>query len=400
MECEGVGFAIIAGGGGNVKVSVLFTPCHTPGHVCYVVDGVDEQRSPQLQPVGVWGELWLGGVQVARGYLRRPELTAERFVAHPWPAADPSGGRGVAYRTGDRVRWYADGELEFGGRIDLQVKLRGQRLELGEVEHALRAQPRVLEAVVLLRADGGTREPALVAYVSPASAVGGDESAPVEGAAPFTEARPFERVPSLGGARSALPAYMLPSVVVGVDAWPRTSSGKIDRKRLPAPSRALASDAAAVVAPRTAEEAAARDAFAAVLGVDAASVSVEASFFELGGNSLRAVALARRLSTALGREVGAADVLHRPTVAALAAAITPIAVFAGARPALVIPPTRVIPPPLITAPLKQQWGWCEPSMACTPGINTNLSAIDATNGMCSQRGMPGILVEMRRNEVR
>ena len=108
-----------------------------------------------MQPTGVWGELWLGGVQVARGYLRRPELTAERFVAQPWPGADPSGGRGVAYRTGDRVRWYADGELEFGGRIDSQVKLRGQRLELGEVEHALRAQPRVLEAVVLLRADGG-----------------------------------------------------------------------------------------------------------------------------------------------------------------------------------------------------------------------------------------------------
>ena len=119
-----------------------------------------------LQPVGVWGELWLGGVQVARGYLNRPELTAERFVPNPWPSSDPSGA-GVVYRTGDRVRWYADGELEFGGRIDLQVKLRGQRIELGEIEHALRAQPGVVEAVVLLHTDSGG-EAALVAYISPA----------------------------------------------------------------------------------------------------------------------------------------------------------------------------------------------------------------------------------------
>ena len=106
--------------------------------------------------IGVWGELWLGGVQVARGYLRRPELTADRFVASPWSmttaGASVSDRRGVAYRTGDRVRWYADGELEFGGRIDFQVKLRGQRLELGEIEHALRAQPGVVDAVVLLDA--------------------------------------------------------------------------------------------------------------------------------------------------------------------------------------------------------------------------------------------------------
>ena len=125
-----------------------------------------------MQPIGVWGELWLGGVQVARGYLRRPELTADRFVAHPWPHADRSSrGRGVAYRTGDRVRWYADGELEFGGRVDLQVKLRGQRLELGEVEHALRAQPGVLEAVVVLAGSEAAADASLVAYVSPASVV-------------------------------------------------------------------------------------------------------------------------------------------------------------------------------------------------------------------------------------
>ena len=143
-----------------------------PNVTCYVVDPsstTTATSTPLLQPIGVWGELWLGGVQVARGYLNRPELTAERFVPNPWTETDPSG-RGVVYRTGDRVRWYADGELEFGGRLDFQVKLRGQRIELGEIEHALRALPGVDEAVVLVHAD------ALVAYVSPAEVVQAEET--------------------------------------------------------------------------------------------------------------------------------------------------------------------------------------------------------------------------------
>ena len=94
-----------------------------PNVTCYVVDPESGGAAPQLQPIGVWGELWVGGVQVARGYLNRPELTLEKFVTNPWPETDPSG-RGVVYRTGDRVRWYADGELEFGGRIDFQVRRR------------------------------------------------------------------------------------------------------------------------------------------------------------------------------------------------------------------------------------------------------------------------------------
>ena len=95
----------------------------TQNVTCYVVDPESGGAAPQLQPIGVWGELWAGGVQVARGYLNRPELTLEKFVTNPWPETDPSG-RGVVYRTGDRVRWYADGELEFGGRIDFQVRRR------------------------------------------------------------------------------------------------------------------------------------------------------------------------------------------------------------------------------------------------------------------------------------
>ena len=153
--------------------------------------------------------MWIGGVQVTRGYLRRPELTAERFIMKAWTETGPHGSS--LYRTGDRVRWYADGELEFGGRIDFQVKLRGQRLELGEIEHALRAQPRVVDAVVLL--DKGLD--ALVAYVSPAVAVvGGGGGAESDGAsagadtAAFESGMPFGRAAGLSGARDALPAYI------------------------------------------------------------------------------------------------------------------------------------------------------------------------------------------------
>ena len=201
---------------------------------------------------------------------------------------------------------YADGELEFGGRLDFQVKLRGQRIELGEIEHALRALPGVDEAVVLVHAE------TLVAYVSPAELVQLDRmgeaeaEAETEAAAPFGgvaaaqtaveeaaaapvavgeggfgAAVPFGRVPALAGAAAALPAYMVPSVVVGVREWPRTSSAKIDRNRLPPPEGGSGA-AAEVVPPRSAAERAARDAIAAVLGLPAEGVSVEADFFELG----------------------------------------------------------------------------------------------------------------------
>ena len=221
---------------------------------------------------------------------------------------------------------YADGELEFGGRLDFQVKLRGQRIELGEIEHALRALPGVDEAVVLVHAD------ALVAYVSPAKVVHADETAEVaveaEDAAPtaageggFGAAVPFGRVAALAGAAAALPAYMLPSVVVGVREWPRTSSAKIDRNRLPAPEGGSGA-AAEVVAPRSAAERAARDAIAAVLGLAAEGVSVEAGFFELGGNSLVAVQLRNQLQQALGEgalAVPASLVFDHPTAQQLAA---------------------------------------------------------------------------------
>ena len=121
-----------------------------------------------LQPIGICGELWLGGIQVARGYLERPEHTAERFIANPWPEQGDCG-HNLVYRSGDSARWYQSGELEFAGRIDFQVKLRGYRIELAEIEHALRSQPIVIDAVVLMRNDVGF-EAALVAYILPIEA--------------------------------------------------------------------------------------------------------------------------------------------------------------------------------------------------------------------------------------
>ena len=308
----------------------------------------------QLQPVpaGTPGEVCFGAC-VARGYLQREELTAERFVPNPWRESDPSG-RGVVYRTGDRVRWYADGELEFGGRIDFQVKLRGQRIELGEIEHALRSQPGVDEAVVLL----DTNLEALVAYVSPAAAVAGGAA---EGG--FTAAASFSGVPSVGGVAGLLPSYMVPSFVVGVGEWPRTSSAKIDRKMLPSPD--VAASTADVVLPRTEAEAVARDVFASVLGLEAEGVSVEASFFELGGNSLTAVRAAQRLQLP-----SVSAVFLNPTPAKLAPLLSDVA---GALQAASASPP---PPPSLATLAPRLSCACWWSAVIFPPLKTLISLVE------------------------
>eukprot|EP00398_MALV-I-01_sp_L67-1_P000629 gene629-828_t len=262
-------------------------------NTCFVVHPV----SMVLQPVGVYGELLVGGVQVMQGYVNREKLTTEKFIRNLWPSTDPSG-RDVVYRTGDLVRWYDDGELEFAGRIDFQVKLRGYRIELGEIENILRTQEGVTEAVVLVREDVGT-DSNLVAYVYPASLA--------------NDINLLKRVLCV-----ALPSYMVPSFFVGIDEWPRTSSGKIDRKRLPPPDQHL--DNFTMVAPRSESEILIRDVFADVLGLDRERVSVESSFFDLGGNSLSAVRLVTKLQQSDSRFCGilATDVFAHPTVASLA----------------------------------------------------------------------------------
>ncbi|WP_433342166.1 amino acid adenylation domain-containing protein [Streptomyces sp. CA-253872] len=252
-------------------------------------------------PQGVTGELYIGGAQLARGYLRRPALTANRFVADPY--APGPGAR--MYRSGDLVRWNPDGSLDYVGRVDDQVKLRGFRIEPGEIEGALLALEGITQAAVLVREDrpGDKR---LVAYV-----VG----APAEGASAGAVQGDAAAVRSALAAR--LPAHMVPHAVVFLDALPLTGNGKLDRRALPAPVPVAA---AAGRAPANERETALCEAFAAVLGLEQAGA--DASFFDLGGDSISSIQLVSRARDA-GLAITAQDVFTHRTPEALArAAIT------------------------------------------------------------------------------
>ncbi|KOG33449.1 non-ribosomal peptide synthetase [Streptomyces resistomycificus] len=252
------------------------------GMRAYVLDSA-------LRPVppDTVGELYVAGPGVARGYLGRPDATAERFTADPY---GPPGSR--MYRTGDRVRPAEDGELEFHGRADGQVKLRGFRIEPGEIEAALAAHPEIAQAVALVREDRpGDRR--LVAY-----------AVPVEGTAPHTDAL---RAHLTG----RLPDYMVPSAVVRLDRLPLTPNGKLDRAALPVPSVQSGSRA-----PRTPREEALCGLFADVLGLPA--IGLDDSFFGLGGHSLLALRLIGRIRDTLGADLTLRDLFEAPTPAALA----------------------------------------------------------------------------------
>ncbi|MEU3539964.1 non-ribosomal peptide synthetase [Streptomyces paromomycinus] len=246
----------------------------------------------RLLPVGVIGELYLGGAGLARGYLERPDLTAERFVADPF---GPAGSR--LYCTGDLVRWTPEGRLEFAGRVDKQVKIRGYRVEPAEVESALLRQPRVAEAVVVAR-DDGTGHKRLVGYVV------GPAGEPVPD--------PEELLRALSG---QLPGYMVPTAVVPMTALPLSPTGKVDPRALPEPPR-TSRTAAVPVAPRNPTEEALAAIWAEVLAVE--NVGVEDDFFALGGDSITSLRLMSRVSGAFGVDVSPRDFFDAPTVAALA----------------------------------------------------------------------------------
>ncbi len=247
-------------------------------------------------PVGVAGELFLAGKGVVRGYLGRPDLTAERFLPDPF-GVEP-GGR--AYRTGDRVRWLPDGTVEYLGRIDHQVKVRGFRIEPGEIEAVLEDHPGVREAVVVVR-DVAPGDRRLVAYLVPAEGAGTSAA----------EAAELQR-----WLRSRLPSYMLPSALVPLAAIPRTGSGKLDRAALPAPSRSRPADAGHA-APETETEARIAAVWRELLGLEA--VGVEENFFDAGGHSLLLVRVHTRLQADLGREFPLVELFQYPTVRSLAA---------------------------------------------------------------------------------
>jgi amino acid adenylation domain-containing protein len=241
-------------------------------------------------PAGSSGELYLGGVQLAHGYLGRPDLTAERFVADPF---GPPGAR--LYRTGDVARITRDGVIEFLGRTDDQVKIRGRRIELGEIEHALTRHPRVGSAVVTAYRDpsGDTR---LAAYVTAAG--------------PAEPVDPEELRDHLA---TLLPDHMVPVHYAVIDAVPVTPNGKVDKKALPAPRKLERRPGRA---PRDTTETVLCEIFAELLGHD--SVDIDDNFFELGGHSLLATKLISRVRDRLGAEMSVVSIFEAPTVAALA----------------------------------------------------------------------------------
>lgn len=248
----------------------------------------------RMQPVrpGTPGELIIAGDGVVRGYLNRPELTADRFIA------DPVASEGRAYRTGDLVRQRADGTLEFLGRLDHQVKVRGYRIELGEIEARLADHPDVIEAVVVAHRADGAADARLIAYLAATDAPSNDGL------------RDHLRV--------SLPEFMVPSAFIHVDALPRTPNGKIDRKALPDPVRvAVELPVSQTVEPASGMEAQIHGIWCDLLNLS--SVSLRDNFFDIGGHSLLAVQLHRRLSAVSERPVSLTDIFRFPTVATLAA---------------------------------------------------------------------------------
>lgn len=252
-------------------------------------------RHLQPVPVGVTGELHIGGDGLARGYLNRPELTAEKFIGNPFTGESEARFSDRLYKTGDLARYRPDGAIDFLGRNDYQVKIRGFRIELGEIEAALALHPTVQKAVVVAREDasGGKR---LVAYIVPKSG----EKAPVDGLRTLL--------------REKLPAHMVPAFFVVMEKLPLTPNGKIDRKALPAPEQAAVGTG--FLAPRDPLEQMLVQIWSKVLKVK--RIGIRDNFFELGGHSLLAVRIMAEVERLLRRSLPLATFLQAPTVGELA----------------------------------------------------------------------------------
>ncbi|WNG46585.1 amino acid adenylation domain-containing protein [Archangium minus] len=330
---------------------------------------LDERMQPV--PVGVVGELYVGGDGLALGYLNRPELTAEKFVAHPF-STEPEA---RLYRTGDLVRYRPDGNLEYMGRRDEQVKVRGFRIELGEVEAALSKHPGVGEVVVTAR-DEGPGGKRLVAYVVP------------------REGQEVDAGALRALLKQTLPEHMVPSAFVWLEALPLTPNGKVDRKALPAPE-AEAPTREGYVAPRTELEQRIADIWATLLKQQ--RVGAHDNFFELGGHSLLATQVATRLREALQRELPVRVLFEAPTVAELAQRLESAA--GGSQ--------GVQPPPLVPMPkdgelplsFAQQRLWFIEQFA-PGGFAYNLPFVTRLKGQLDVAALERSLAElMRRHEA-
>jgi amino acid adenylation domain-containing protein len=264
---------------------------------------LDEQMMPL--PIGVTGELYVGGDGVGRGYLRDASRTARRFVPHPYAAR--AGER--LYRTGDVCRYLPNGEIEFLGRMDQQVKVRGYRIELGEIEAVLERHEEVKKSVVEVREDGTGGEKQLVAYVVArgleTSRNGGDN-----GSGGVTSRELWEYL------RERLPEYMVPPSIMLLDEMPLTPNGKIDRQALPAPEGSIAKPEVVYVPPRNKLEQSIAKVWREVLHVK--RVGMNDNFFDLGGHSIRMIEATSKLRVELGRELSVVSMFEHPTVARMA----------------------------------------------------------------------------------
>jgi amino acid adenylation domain-containing protein len=278
---------------------------------------LDKYRQPV--PIGVAGELFIGGDGLARGYLNRPEITSQKFI--PDPFSTQAGAR--LYQTGDLCRYLPDGNIEFLGRLDNQVKIRGFRIELGEIETTLLQHPDVRECTVVAREDSpGDRR--LVAYL----ALRTGASLSTSDLRRFLQAR--------------LPEYMIPAAFVTVEAFPLTPNGKVDRRALPAPGRDRLDLEEGFVAPRTPDEKVLAKIWMEVLGID--QVGVHDNFFELGGHSLRAVRLFSQIKATLGVELPLASLFQAPTVAGQAELLSPKGAYSPWSTLVPVKPTGSRPP--------------------------------------------------------
>jgi thioesterase domain-containing protein/aryl carrier-like protein len=330
---------------------------------------LDETLSPV--PVGVVGDLYVAGEQLALGYVRRPGLTAERFVGCPWIPGQRM------YRTGDRVSWSPEGALLFAGRADDQVKLRGFRIEPGEVQAALLAHPDVARAAVVIREDV-PGDPRLVAYVVPGTGSGAGED--VEG-----------RV--LAFATDRLPAPLVPAAVVGLAELPTLVSGKLDRRALPAPR--YASAARASRGPASDLERLICEEFAGVLGLD--DVGVDDNFFVLGGHSLLAVRLVARLRER-GLALPLSDLLVAPTVGGLMRRLNLSAAGGALEEVLTIRDTGSQPPVFCVHPAGGL-SWCYLPLARFADPEIPLYGLQA-QGIVQDRPLPTSVREMAVDYVR